>query len=455
MVDPSGITYRTAITEADAIGLAIGLGLGITFGGVLPWQLSSGGTLATLDIDFVNDRAWNAGASATVGSLLACARATPAAAYYTNADGTLTTFAANTLRYGRAGLLAEEASTNIAVQSQDLTTGWVINSNLTITADATTAPDGTLTADQVSAVAATSDHNIRNGLLSITANPYTTSIFLKMGTWRYVNVVCVDFGSGDRWFACTVDMLAGTITQTGAGAGATYTSSRIFAVAHGFYRVELSGTQANTSSTGSIELQMVASGTPVYSASAWARVVSTAAGTDNFYAWGAQLEVGAFASSYIPTTGGSVTRAADVITFSDVTWFNGTSDTLFVKWTATGRAGTLLAINATDAVTLSETATGAGKILDASVTYAITTGNTDTPGSTAKVAAHMATNDIALCLNAGTVGTDATATQPGTISAARLGVDLSGANPLNGYILEVAAFKNLTASSGALQTLST
>ena len=35
---------------------------------------------------------------------------------------------------------------------------------------------------------------------------------------------------------------------------------------------------------------------------------------DYFYIWGAQLEVGAIASSLIPTAGGVVTRAAEILT---------------------------------------------------------------------------------------------------------------------------------------------
>jgi hypothetical protein len=50
----------------------------------------------------------------------------------------------------------------------------------------------------------------------------------------------------------------------------------------------------------------------------------------SFYIWGAQLETGAFATSYIPTTTSQVTRSADVATmtgtnFSD--WYNATEGT--------------------------------------------------------------------------------------------------------------------------------
>ena len=95
------------------------------------------------------------------------------------------------------------------------------------------------------------------------------------------------------------------------------------------------------------------------------------------------------------------------------------------------------------------------RIGDAGATFAITVGNTASAGATVKAAARMATNDIALCMNGGTVGTDTSATQPGTLTASRLGVDLSGANALNSYIRRVAAFKSTLVSNANLQALTT
>jgi hypothetical protein len=155
-------------------------------------------------------------------------------------------------------------------------------------------------------------------------------------------------------------------------------------------------------------------------------------------------------------SGTSVARAADVITFADLTWFDGASESLYAEWIAKNVANaTVWALDATNDVTLNEQSGMSPKILDAGATFAITVGNTAAAAVTVKAAARMATNDIALCMNGGTVGTDTSATQPGTLSAARLGIDLSSANALNGYIRRVAAWKSTLLSNGALQSVST
>src|SRR5688572_8607654 len=62
------------------------------------WVITSGANIPVLDIDFVNNRAYNAPFSVSIASLLTCTRASTG--YYTWADGTLTSFAVDTLRYG-------------------------------------------------------------------------------------------------------------------------------------------------------------------------------------------------------------------------------------------------------------------------------------------------------------------------------------------------------------------
>jgi hypothetical protein len=63
--------------------------------------------------------------------------------------------------------------------------------------------------------------------------------------------------------------------------------------------------------------------------------VNTSGASSQVYFWGAQVEVGAYSTSYIPTTTAAVTRADDVpvISGSNFTrWFNASAGTFFCEW---------------------------------------------------------------------------------------------------------------------------
>ena len=64
---------------------------------------------------------------------------------------------------------------------------------------------------------------------------------------------------------------------------------------------------------------------------AWVMKTSIANGTDGMYVWGAQLEVGSYATSYIPTVASAVTRNTDVISKTGISdLINSEEGTFFV-----------------------------------------------------------------------------------------------------------------------------
>jgi hypothetical protein len=394
--------------------------------GAPAWVLTSGATAASLDIDFVNDLAWNNAAS-TIVDLLTCSRASTG--YYTEADGTLQSFSSNVLRYGTNGLLVEEARTNITRRSQELDNAVWTKVGATISADAATAPDGTLTADKIIEAADTSAHNAYQQTASLlTAAVYTQSFYLKAAerSWAYVRLA-IAAGQG-AWF----NLATGAVGTVQSGITAS-----IEPLTDGYYRCSVS------------ILCTAASWFPSVQPATADNVSSYLGdGSSGIYVWGAQLELGAFPTSYILTTASSATRAADVITFADLTWFDGASDSVYTEWIAKNvNNAKVWAFDATNDKLLDEQTGMSARIAGATVA------TTAAAGATVKAAARLVVNDFAIAMNGGTVAADTTETAPGTLTAARLGCDLAGANHINGYIRRVAAFEGVALNDAALQAL--
>ncbi len=392
-------------------------------------------TKATMDILFSTGQAWNAGPVA-ITALLSCSRAL--AGYYTDLSGCLTSFPANTLRMGNRGLFVEEARTNLALQSQTLGSATWTKTRSTVSADSTAAPDGTVTADTlVEDNTATSTHLMTQSI-TITTTTYAWSIYAKPNGRTWIAIDANDGTPRLTYFQLTG---AGTVGTNAAGNTSTITPHD-----NGWYRCTVARTAAATGGAFTVFLA-TADATNSYSGDAASGV----------YLWGAQLELSTAsygASSYIPTTTVGVARALDVVTFADLTWFDGTSESIYAEWTTRNVASAAVWLfDAANDITLNEQTGMSPRLSDAGATVALTAANTAAAGTAAKAAGRMKTNDYAFCLNGGTVGTDTSATQPGTLAASRLGVDLAGANPLNGYIRRVSAWKTLQIADAALQAL--
>lgn len=419
---------------------------GIVGGGIPSWVLTAGGVAASLDIDFVNDQAYNSGPT-SIASLLSCTRAS--SGYYTNADGTLTQFSDHQLRYGTNGSLVEEARTNVLLYSQDTSDANWTRATITVPALNAAAPDGTLTGNQWNEGTANSTHLIAQNITCATSTPSAISIYAKKGTGSYIYI---SRNSGGNNATAVYDLNNGVVSQTNTAANATINVASITALANGWYRCVLS-TTLTTVFGGSVRFGMANAATGnTFNING---DVNAYTGTSlTVYVWGAQAEVGStFATSYIPTTGSSATRNADLVTFASTSFFNGATDTVYASWIARNvNNAKVWALDAANDVLLDEQTGMSARISDAGGSFAITAGNTAAAAATVKAAAAIASNDAAICMNGGTVGTDATVTVAGALSASRLGCDLSGSNYLNGYITRVAYWPSRI-SNANLQTL--
>lgn len=196
-------------------------------------------------------------------------------------------------------LLLEPQRTNELTQSEYFGADYTL-SNTDIINNNTTSPEGLQNATKIYPLSSGNFRHIRYNALSPASGLYTFSIFTK---------------------AAELDHLV-LIDYDGSGVGVDYNLT--------------TGVATDNASTGFDDIDMIPYGDGWYRCIATATnpyfywilsdnggVSVTANGTNGLYIWGAQVEQGSYATSYIPTNGGSVTRLADVCNNAgDSTIFN-------------------------------------------------------------------------------------------------------------------------------------
>jgi hypothetical protein len=200
--------------------------------------------------------------------------------------------------WANEGLLAEsESRTNLIEHSNELDGSTWSDGGLTSRTADEVGPDGvsnsayTLTADT-----STGSHHNNNNTAVTAGNTYTGSIYVKKGTQRYVRIGA---GSAGVWGARVIfDLDNGAVDTVDNGSGI------IKEVGNGWYRCSVTGDVSSTTSTGFLIQILDASKNVTY----------TGAGTETVIIYGAQVEIGSTPSSLIPTSGSSVTRAAESFT---------------------------------------------------------------------------------------------------------------------------------------------
>jgi len=287
---PAG-TYRAEIVVASITGATQ-----VRVDGIGSDQLLGVGThsfvFTTTAISFVRIRIEDT--STTIGDGFAITSVSVRPVLYDQPDGTLQLFnhPANQPRVeydaqgNRLGLLVEEARTNLETYSENFST-WS-KSNATVTGDVIAAPDGNSTADKLSATASGALIRFISGHTAASVES-AFSFFIKAGE---VTQVLINLSASGPY------IFFDTVTQSFSGSSGTISGS-YKAVGNGWYRVTVVGTAAASGNVG-IWLAAGDSYNPNLNAG------------DGVYIWGAQLETGTFPTSYIPTSGATATRSADV-----------------------------------------------------------------------------------------------------------------------------------------------
>ena len=335
-------------------------------------------------------------------------------------------------------LLVEEQRTNLLLRSAEFDNASWTKSNASVTANSISAPDGTATADTLIEDTATNTHLVQISGISVTnGTAYTLSCYAKPAGRNFVQLLLT--GGFVSNVQAIVDLTNGTVGTTLGSPVVTVTS-----LVNGWYRVSITATTTSTTTT-TVQIRVASNSTSGF---------YQGDGTSGIYIWGAQLEVGAFPTSYIPTTTAAVTRSASLADLiSSAIANNIRSFYMEFSSPAVGTRG-VVSFNDNTANERADFLTSGTDprlvVQDGGVEQANIDGGTVAAGARTRVAVRINADDFAISINGGAVVTDTSGTLP-TVDRLMLGRTQAG-EYLNGRIARFTGWTGLLPDS-TLQAL--
>jgi len=333
-------------------------------------------------------------------------------------------------------ILAEPQRTNLITYSEDFQNSYYDENNgVTATNNSTTSPSGLVNASKILG----SLNNAYIGRLqayTTTSKTVTTSVFLKQDSISDVGLYYtgnLGDGANDN---LQIDLNLGTLTSIGSGITASITP-----YSNGWYKVTSTYTTKASGSTLGIRLYSLSAG--------------------SFFAWGWQLEEGSFATSYIPTSGSTVTRNQDQFTRDGISsLINSEEGVLFVEMAALSDDGTPRSISLNSGASSNRVAiqfrAASGQINTAIVVggaaQSVMPFTISQTAAYIKIALKWKVNDFALWVNGVEVGTDASGS---TFTSATLNSldfnDGGGTEGFYGKVKQLQVYKTALTDEQLLQ----
>lgn len=217
--------------------------------------------------------------------------------------GALTTFAADTPQRTDRGLALEPARTNLLLRSSEFDNATWTKSLATVTANATTAPDGTTTADKLipNAGAASLTALARQTITkAAVATTYTVTVFFKASGYPAINIFARDDATSANSASVSFNTTTGAITSALSVTGTFSAGSTAAAMvlADGWLMARLTFTSGTE--TG-LRLNVIPRD-------------QTGDGVAGVFVWNAQIEAASNGSSPIVTGAATASRSLPAYT---------------------------------------------------------------------------------------------------------------------------------------------
>lgn len=238
-------------------------------------------------------------------------------ATYFDSTGVLKTAASGVARNGYGftgaawvpqGLVLEAATTNLLTYSEQFdNAAWAKAGGILVTPNATLAPDGTVSGDKIitlTGVATAASSVVQTVAKAASPNTYTASVYAKAGEMDIIRLFMYGANTTTTRCLANYNLTTGVTSSLSVGSdGFTSATLSMTPVGGGWWRCTMSTT---TDSHTSVGIRFY----PMHT------TIVTGDSVSGLHVWGAQLEAGLPATSYVPSQVTFTSRASSA-TYTD------------------------------------------------------------------------------------------------------------------------------------------